>query len=116
MVGWFIDWFFDCQIISWYVCSSGILLVLIILDSELKYKQKDVWYIRVLHVIYKFLSVDLFIPDIDECLVDNGGCEDVCTNKIMHVDGIMRECSCTAPGLRVSANKISCVGKYCKGW
>ena len=51
--------------------------------------------------------------DIDECLSNNGGCEDVCTNKIVHVDGVTRECSCVNPGHRLSANKITCIGEYC---
>ena len=45
-------------------------------------------------------------PDVDECRVHNGGCEQICENN----DGSFR-CSCR-PGYTLAADKYSCVGKW----
>ena len=43
--------------------------------------------------------------DVDECLVDNGGCEGVCVNK----QGSY-QCFCSA-GFRLASNGKKCIGK-----
>ena len=45
------------------------------------------------------------LPDIDECVVDNGGCNQICVNK----PGSF-ECKCE-PGYLLSDDGKTCVGK-----
>ena len=58
---------------------------------------------------YKILlfKISYFPPDIDECLVNNGGCEQVCTNAIGSYS-----CSCR-DGFKVDdKNPEKCLGKF----
>ena len=49
------------------------------------------------------------IPDIDECLTDNGGCPETCENT----DGSYR-CSCWE-GYKLDNDNYTCIGRisYC---
>ena len=44
--------------------------------------------------------------DINECQMDNGGCEQMCTN----IEGSFI-CSCNTGYVVVEANELSCAGK-----
>ena len=46
-----------------------------------------------------------FITDINECSVNNGGCEDVCTNTIGSYT-----CSCQSIGYHLDNDKHNCSG------
>ena len=48
-----------------------------------------------------------FIPDINECLSNNGGCDQTCTNSIGSYS-----CSCNI-GFVLAPNEHSCYGKLC---
>lgn len=49
-------------------------------------------------------SSNFCLIDRDECLIDNGGCTDLCSNT----DGSFI-CACTSTGYRLSNNRKSCV-------
>ena len=46
-----------------------------------------------------------FVSDLDECTVDNGGCEGICINSISSY-----RCRCKKKGYRLSADRRSCTG------
>ena len=48
----------------------------------------------------------VFISDINECSVLNGGCEDTCMNTVGSF-----ECSCSTVGHQVHENGINCIGR-----
>lgn len=52
------------------------------------------------------------ITDIDECLLDNGGCDDLCIN----INGSFR-CSCSNTSYILAANNKACViPSYCNSY
>ena len=51
------------------------------------------------------INVSVHLIDIDECLDDNGGCQQICTNLIGS-----HECSCEL-GYTLQQDKIRCVGE-----
>ena len=51
------------------------------------------------------LSYVLF-ADIDECAVDNGGCEDTCVNS----EGSY-QCRCDVTGFTLAADGLACTGE-----
>ena len=46
--------------------------------------------------------------DINECLVNNGGCEDHCVNLIGSF-----LCTCPSLSIGFKANGTECIGMYC---
>ena len=52
--------------------------------------------------------------DIDECLIDNGGCEFSCTNLegINNTTGLGYQCGCDN-GYQLAPNNHNCTGMYC---
>ena len=52
--------------------------------------------------------------DIDECLIDNGGCESSCTNLegINNTTGLGYQCGCDN-GYQLAPNNHNCTGMYC---
>ena len=50
-------------------------------------------------------SFSSFFADIDQCLTNNGGCEQLCVNEI---PGHVCECD---PGFALSTDGFSCTGK-----
>lgn len=52
-----------------------------------------------------FIKIISFSPDIDECLTNNGGCDQICTNT----DGGFN-CSC-GPGYELDIDGLTCNGK-----
>ena len=59
---------------------------------------------------YEENTGDKTCEDIDECLVNNGRCEDKCENKNMRSDNMTHECSCETDGYKLGADGRSCVG------
>lgn len=57
----------------------------------------------------KFNLILFKIIDVDECSVDNGGCEGQCTNR----QGSF-QCSCS-DGFRLASNGKKCIGMYIDG-
>jgi len=45
---------------------------------------------------------DLYLPDVNECLIDNGGCDHLCTNHQGY-----RTCSCR-PGYTLRKGGVTC--------
>ena len=61
------------------------------------------------YTLYKYiLSSNFSLLDIDECLTDNGGCNQTCTNS----EGSF-ECSC-ATGFTLAEDSLNCDGKKIK--
>ena len=58
--------------------------------------------LEVIVIIESFILLYCFISDIDECAVDNGGCDESCINT----NGSY-SCQCSS-GLRLSSDKKSC--------
>jgi len=48
----------------------------------------------------------IFLPDVNECITDNGNCEQNCTNTIGSF-----YCSCWT-GYRLDENGKNCTGKF----
>lgn len=46
------------------------------------------------------------ISDINECVTDNGGCQQICIN----IDG-GHMCECHGPGFLLSEDNYTCIGK-----
>ena len=62
-------------------------------------------------IIIIIISI-IIITDIDECLVNNGGCDDLCINKRGSY-----ECRCETRGWMLDKDDHSCVGKFkCSHW
>ena len=59
--------------------------------------------VKVSLILPKFLSI--FVPDINECLNNNGGCDQTCTNSIGSYS-----CSCNI-GFVLAPDEHSCYGK-----
>ncbi|XP_041374591.1 fibrillin-1-like [Gigantopelta aegis] len=53
---------------------------------------------------YKSSSADYFCQDIDECLVNNGGCDDLCINKRGFYD-----CRCEKRGWKLDKDDHTCI-------
>lgn len=54
------------------------------------------------------INTEIFLTDIDECAVDNGGCEGQCVNR----QGSY-QCFCSE-GFRLASNGKKCIGTYLK--
>jgi len=52
--------------------------------------------------------MSIFLLDIDECQMNNGGCQDGCTNT---VGSFVCDCDRTV-GFEIGSNGLNCVGKY----
>lgn len=77
---------------------------LILLTSEaaqVRYKNECALY------IYSRLTISLLATDINECEVENGGCQDNCANTVGSFN-----CSCDA-GRLLDEDLKSCISKYC---
>ena len=80
------------------------------LYSVSRYSDYSFSFIDIFPLAHRFFAFStlrfVFSPaDINECLTDNGGCEDACTNT----EG-SRQCSCTNGDLNIDGT--SCTGEY----
>ena len=60
---------------------------------------------------YKYNETLKACVNVDECSMNNSLCEAMCENLQMDVAGATHRCSCPDPGLKLSPDGITCVGK-----
>ncbi len=51
-------------------------------------------------------AINIFLLDVNECIIDNGGCEQSCTNSEGNFN-----CSCNS-GYELDSNGFNCSGNY----
>ena len=59
-----------------------------------------------MHIVYHMTVSVIFPPNVNECITDNGNCDQNCTNTIGSF-----YCSCWV-GCRLDGNGINCTGKF----
>ena len=59
----------------------------------------EAWLVLLVYMYVRF-------ADINECAVDNGGCEDTCVNS----EGSY-QCRCDVTGFTLAADGLSCTGE-----
>ena len=57
-------------------------------------------------VLIKSIECIVLFTDVNECLVENGGCAELCNNTVGSFFY-----SCFQPGYEVTENSVNCTGK-----
>ena len=60
-------------------------------------------------LLFQSIKCIVLCTDVNECLVENGGCAELCNNTAGSFF-----CSCFQPGYEVTENSINCTGTLIK--